>query len=512
MAEPIDPAFAPIGTPDTRGPRQFLWWVIRSRLRLTLTAAAFGAVWMVPLSVLPFVVGEAIEGIRATGGPQGALVPAAVALVVVTVQALAGGGLLRASAFAGLHARTVTHRALMARLVAVVPGERLPAGDLTTAATIDAVHVEEFVESLGRTVGSLLGLVVVSVVVLTRSPVLGAVLLVGAVLAVLTIGPLMRPLRERSERQREEQARATALSVDIVNGLRVLRGIGGEDRFARRFDEVNRQVRRLGVSAGRSEATLIAAATLLPGLVIVAATWTGARLALTGDAAVGDVVAAFGASGFLYLAITNVVTSADAAAVATVAADRIRMQILSTPPPVVGTGTGVRPAAGVLTVVPVGGSAARELARSIAAAARRESGATAVLTADASDRLFSGPVGEQLRVARPDADLRPALRAAVAEDVVDDVLGGPDAHLDVDARSLSGGQRQRLVLARVLHADADVLVLDDPTGALDAYTEWEVCRGVAALRRGRTTVVLTESPSWRSVADDVAEPAGMVTR
>ncbi|EFE70912.1 ABC transporter [Streptomyces viridosporus ATCC 14672] len=69
-----------------------------------------------------------------------------------------------------------------------------------------------------------------------------------------------------------------------------------------------------------------------------------------------------------------------------------------------------------------------------------------------------------------------------------------DAWLTERGRSLSGGQRQRLALARSLVTDPEVLVLDEPTSAVDSHTEARVAEGVRALRKGRTTVVFTSSP------------------
>jgi ABC-type multidrug transport system fused ATPase/permease subunit len=71
-------------------------------------------------------------------------------------------------------------------------------------------------------------------------------------------------------------------------------------------------------------------------------------------------------------------------------------------------------------------------------------------------------------------------------------------------RSLSGGQRQRLALARSLVTDPEVLVLDEPTSAVDSHTEARVAAGVRGLREGRTTVVLASSPLLLDRADRVA--------
>jgi ABC-type multidrug transport system fused ATPase/permease subunit len=88
-------------------------------------------------------------------------------------------------------------------------------------------------------------------------------------------------------------------------------------------------------------------------------------------------------------------------------------------------------------------------------------------------------------------------------DIVDGLADGVDEHLAERGRTLSGGQRQRLLLARALTADADVLVLDEPTSAVDAHTEARIVQRVAELRRGRTTIVFSQSPLWITVADEV---------
>ena len=81
--------------------------------------------------------------------------------------------------------------------------------------------------------------------------------------------------------------------------------------------------------------------------------------------------------------------------------------------------------------------------------------------------------------------------------------GAKPTIIDERARSFSGGQRQRLVLARALLADPEILVLVEPTSAVDAHTEARIARDLREARRGRTTVVVTTSPLVLDQADRV---------
>ena len=69
--------------------------------------------------------------------------------------------------------------------------------------------------------------------------------------------------------------------------------------------------------------------------------------------------------------------------------------------------------------------------------------------------------------------------------------------------NLSGGQRQRVALARAIAADAPILILQDPTTAVDSVTEAIIAERVAAHRAGQTTVIYTSAPAWQAVAVDV---------
>jgi len=123
-----------------------------------------------------------------------------------------------------------------------------------------------------------------------------------------------------------------------------------------------------------------------------------------------------------------------------------------------------------------------------------------ILVADNDARLFTGPLRETLG-GRDDSGRRAALHTADAGDVVPD---GLDVRVAERGREFSGGQQQRLRLARALLADPPVLILVEPTSAVDAHTEARIAARLRDARAGRTTLVVTTSPLVLDRADEVA--------
>ncbi|PPS75595.1 MULTISPECIES: thiol reductant ABC exporter subunit CydD [Streptomyces] len=125
--------------------------------------------------------------------------------------------------------------------------------------------------------------------------------------------------------------------------------------------------------------------------------------------------------------------------------------------------------------------------------------------------LYAGTIAENVRLARPGADddsVRRALRDAGALEFVDTLPQGVETVLGEDGAGLSAGQRQRLALARAFLADRPVLLLDEPTAALDGATEAEVVAAVRRLAAGRTVLLVVHRPALLDVADRVVRLEG----
>jgi len=120
--------------------------------------------------------------------------------------------------------------------------------------------------------------------------------------------------------------------------------------------------------------------------------------------------------------------------------------------------------------------------------------------------LFGATVRENVGLAVPgasDADVAAALRLACADDFVRALPDGWHTVLGSRGAKLSSGQRQRLAIARALLKDAPILVLDEPTAALDPETEQRVLQNLRAWGRERVILIVTHRPATIRMADHV---------
>jgi ABC-type multidrug transport system fused ATPase/permease subunit len=536
------------GAADHRSPLRYLLWVARRLLPSLGAGMGFGTACMVAQALMPATIGHAIDA-GLVGGDTGALVAWSGALLALGAWAAVTGTMRhRFVVFnwlsgAYLTLQVVTRQAT--RLGATLP-KRLATGEVVSVGLADISHIGNAMDISARGSGAVVSIVVVGVILLVASPPLGLVVLLGVPLMAAAVAPLLRPLHRAQHHQRELVGELTTRSGDIVAGLRVLRGIGGEQVFADRYRAESQAVRWAGVRVAKADALLDAAQVLLPGLLVALVTWLGARFASNGTISVGQLVAFYGYAFFLIQPMRTLTEAADKITKALVSAGRV-VRILAMRPDLPDEGTAAAP--GRADLVDISSGLVVRPGRLLAVAAAEPADAQAIaerlsrfadgevawgavrlrdvpmetvrrriLLATNDDRLFSGRLGDELTSGAADAGadhdangaaadrLGTALHAACAEDLVDDV--GLDSHVAGAGREFSGGQQQRLRLARALAADPDVLILVEPTSAVDAHTEARIAARLAKARGGRTTVVCTTSPLVLDRADHVAYVAG----
>ncbi|MEU0133209.1 ABC transporter ATP-binding protein [Streptomyces sp. NPDC006296] len=570
------------GDPDVRSGPRFLFWLGRSQLRGQLKSLCWGLLHHCAIAGLPLAVGLSVQAVIDRSG--GDLVRAGVLLVVLGVLISVGDTMLHRTAVTNWITAAARVQQLLARRTAELGSaltRRVAAGEVVAVSTGDVEKIGWFVEALSRFLAAATALVLICVGLVLYLPSLGVLVAIATPVLALAVLPLLPRATRRADQQREKAGRATELASDTVAGLRVLRGIGGEELFLGRYRRASQEVREAAVRSARMWALISGIQVFLPGVLLISLVWYGAVLARDGRIDVGQLVTVYSAATLMLFPLRNVEEIAMAYSFSRPSARRA-VRVLSlrrgTRTPTADAGvsggdlydpvTGLMAPQGLFTAVVCGDpDAAGRLAERLGGHAEdaektegvRKTGRTegvrktegaekagqaagheadeepgpvpsvllggvpldelpldaaraAVLVQDKDPVLLSGTLRELLDVPSSGAvTARDALAAARCGDVLDalaqasaDADGDPmDTRITERGRSLSGGQRQRLALARSLVTDPQVLVLDEPTSAVDAHTEAGVAAGVERLRRGRTTVAFASSPLLLDLADRV---------
>jgi len=528
------------GLPDTRSPVRLLVWTGRHQLGTLALGMVFGILWMLAQALMPYAIGRAIQN-GIVDRDNGALARWALTLLGLgLLQAGAGVMRHRFAIFNWLQAsyrlaQLVSHHAARS---GPAMRERLSTGEVVATVSNDAMRAGGAFDITARFAGAIVAYVVVAVILLSSSVVLGLVVLLGVPVLVLGMGTMIRPLQRRQRDQRAEVGLLTALGADTAAGLRVLRGIGGEQAFFDRYRAKSQEVRWAGVRVAMPQSLLDASQVFVPGLFVVLVTWLGARFALSGKIDTGDLVAFYGYAAFLVIPLRTGAEAVEKVTRALVGARRM-LNVLAVERPVADPDEpAAEPQAGVPLTDPRSGLTIEPgLLTCIVSDDPAESAAIAdrlgrfgdedgvllgdvllaelpiatvrrrIVVSEADPVLFSGGLRAELdpwgRTGGDDSIVLAAVAVANAEDILEALPDGLDSEVDERGRSFSGGQRQRLVLARALLSDAEILVLVEPTSAVDAHTEARIARRLREARAGRTTVIVTTSPLVLDQADRV---------
>lgn len=119
--------------------------------------------------------------------------------------------------------------------------------------------------------------------------------------------------------------------------------------------------------------------------------------------------------------------------------------------------------------------------------------------------LFQGSILENLTFGQdiPLRDVEGAARAAYIHDFVASLPEGYHTQVGEGGAQLSEGQKQRIALARVLLLDTPILILDEPTAALDMESEFYIQEALKTVRQGRTTLIIAHRLSTIQSADEI---------
>ncbi|WP_330280367.1 ABC transporter ATP-binding protein/permease [Streptomyces sp. NBC_00569] len=284
------------GLPDARSGPRFLLWLGRNQLGGQFKSLCWGLLHFLSVASLPYGVGFAVQAVVEGSGSRLAL---AGGLILLLGAALAlGDTMLHRTAVTNWITAAARVQQFLARRTATLGAaltRRVAAGEVVAVSTGDVEKIGWFVEALSRFAAAALTVVVVCVGLVIYQPALGIVVAVGMPVLALAVLPLLPRATRRADQQREKAGRATELASDTVAGLRVLRGIGGEELFLDRYRRASQEVRSAAVRSARMWSLISAVQVLLPGLLLIAVVWYGIELARQGRITVGELVTVYSA-------------------------------------------------------------------------------------------------------------------------------------------------------------------------------------------------------------------------
>ncbi len=566
--------------PDTSSPRRFLGWLLWQQAPSLTIASLVAVVEFIPGAVGPFLIGQVID--RGVVPRDLGQVWFWSLMLLATIMVGIGFGILRHTMIVSQwliamygSMKLVTRKTTQMGHVQL---RRVPAGEVLSVSSGDSDMFGALCEVLTRAAGALIAYLVVAGLVLSTSVQLGIVVLIAAPVLVAAALPLLKPLERRQAVERSRLSELTSLATDIVAGLRILRGIGGERTFAQNYADQSQVARKAGVASGTWGSLVDATAVLFSGLLLVTLTWLGAQQVAAGQLSVGSLISFFGYAVFMMFPVQTFFELAQTWVRCLVSARKAVAVLEQQPPWGANDGVATLPAGAeiadrasgfvarpgeltlVVSAVPdetaaladrlgrylpadveqvgldidesIKGKEAKEArtrqreARARQAArdhevAGRDWGVTVggvdlaavdiaevrqqIIVSDTTSQVFAGTLQTAIdphdRLSRTEAER--ALHTAAAEDVFDAMPGGWQGRIDERGRGLSGGQRQRVVLARAIAADPEVLILVEPTSAVDAHTEALIAARLTEHRHGRTTIVMSASPLLLHYADRV---------
>lgn len=538
------PPVEPFTVAPGAGPRRFTARVAAAAPRLTIPAAALAVVQNVATALIPVIMGLAIDRALQTGD----LVQLSGWLILLGITFVCLALAFRISAFLTARAvQTVEHRlrsTLSGSVLHPADGRvRQPDGVVLSTATNDLTRLSTAVNLGVYPVGELAGITFVAVSLLVIHWPLGVAALVGAPVVVWLMGALSGPFSRTARHAQSLLAAAVGRATDLVTGYRVVKGVRAEEEATRRYRTESRAALTGAYANLGALGRYLAGSNTISGLFVAGIAGLAGFFAVTGEITIGELIAVAGLTQALLPPLNLLTANAGAVWAAAVGSGERVLDLLhaagdapepTAPPPgpaappvlevavegherirvepgdLIGLHADDRTSNAVVASLLVPRSAdrlAEVLVDGVPAAGLDPAGyRAAVVVAPHEAGLFSGTVAENLDL--PGAaglDRATALWAAACDDFVSGEPGGLDTQVGENGNRLSGGQRQRLALARAYAGDAPVLVLHEPTTAVDSVTGAAIADRLPRVRARRSTLLVTTSPVLLARCDRVVE-------
>ncbi|MGW5474080.1 ABC transporter ATP-binding protein [Streptomyces chartreusis] len=534
-------------TPDTRRPRPASD-ILRTALRRNRGAMIWGTVLMglyqAGETAFPIALGLIVEHTmrdRSLGSLGLSIAALAVIITTVSLSWRFGMRILQKANTTEAHRWRV--KVAACGLQPVARDVDLKSGEILTIATEDADQTADIIEVVPLLISSLVAVVVAAVALGLADMRLGLLVIVGTAAIMSVLSVLSKRIGSSTQEQQARVARAGAKVADLITGLRPLHGFGGNHAAFRSYRKVSTEAKLQAVTVAKVNGAYAGTALALNAVLAGAVTLTAGWLAFDGQINIGELVMAVGLAQFIMEPLRLFSEMPKYVMIARASAER--MALVLTAPPVTTPGSEHPATGGNLEIDCVRYGTLRDLKFTVAAGEfvaiaayqpRAAADLAAVLAANVppdayegavrvggrelgelsvesvrahllvnpyDGEIFAGTLRTNIDPSGTSRTVPEAVEASMLTDVVALHRDGLDYGVRDRGANLSGGQRQRLSLARALAADSEVLVLHDPTTAVDAVTEQLIARNVAKLRRGRTTVVITSSPALLDVADRV---------
>lgn len=366
-------------------------------------------------------------------------------------------------------------------------------GEVMSRSTADADSITRIFGQLGTGVSALAGFAGAAIFLLFSDWLVGLIVLIIAPIISGIVAVSSRGISQRSSAQQATLATAGAQVGDTMLGLRVIKAIGGERWASSAYRQASQESAKAAINTAAATGKVAGIGELVVAINLAAVLLMAAWRVSSGQLEPGQLIAIIGIGVYLSEPIRLLSNSINAAAVAHGAANRVA-EFLS-----VEEDKETNP-----ENLDVSGSTFIVANPDCLTLPEQHEGA--LIVPHAAD-VFEGTIRSNIAMNHDPAAVvdDSVLAASGATDIVAALPDGLDAQVRDSGSNLSGGQRQRIALARALHADPDVLVLVDPTSAVDSVTEVNIAQGIRKYRAGKTTMVLSTSPAFRHIADRVIE-------